>query len=161
MDPEYGLRHARYNIKNVSIVSQRFLDKFCCILILDLISVHQNLWKGVLHFQQGNIAVLPIVYSYTDNQSLVDTLETTRVTSDRRLRVETRRIIVRKKIELYWIDGGDHAVDALTKRTSTVMLMEVLHSVILQRRAGMLVAYLFIYRMLEFGSLPLKNSANS
>lgn len=78
--------------KYVSIVSQRFLDKFCCILILDLVSVHQNLVKGVLHFQQVSTAVLPIVYCYTDNQSLVDTLETTRMTSDRRLRVDVVRL---------------------------------------------------------------------
>lgn len=78
---------------------------------------------------------LPLVNCYTDNNSLTDTLETTKVISDRRLRVDVARLremVSEKEIAVFWIDGKHQLADALTKRgASTTDLVEVLNTSLL------------------------------
>ncbi|CAL4097671.1 unnamed protein product [Meganyctiphanes norvegica] len=55
-----------------------------------------------------NLPVLPPVICYTDNKSLMDTLETTYVITDRRLRVDVARLremIAEKEIIVCWVEG--------------------------------------------------------
>ena len=79
-----------------------------------------------------NLPSLPLVKCYTDNRSLTDTLITTRVISDRRLRVDVARLremVAEKEISVSWIDGTRQVADALTKRgASSASLVEVLNS---------------------------------
>ena len=79
-----------------------------------------------------NLPSLPLVKCYTDNRSLTDTLVTTRVISDRRLRVDVARLremVAENEITVSWIDGKRQVADALTKRgASSVSLVEVLNS---------------------------------
>ena len=79
-----------------------------------------------------NLPSLPPVQCYTDNRSLTDTLVTTRVISDRRLRVDVARLremVAEKEICVTWVDGKSQVADALTKRgASSVSLIEVLNS---------------------------------
>ena len=79
-----------------------------------------------------NLPSLPPVQCYTDNRSLTDTLVTTKVISDRRLRVDVARLremISEKEICVTWVDGKNQVADALTKRgASSESLIEVLNS---------------------------------
>ena len=79
-----------------------------------------------------NLPSLPPVQCYTDNRSLTDTLVTTRVISDRRLRVDVARLremVAEKEICVNWVNGKSQVADALTKRgASSVSLIEVLNS---------------------------------
>ena len=78
-----------------------------------------------------NMPSLPLIQCFTDNRSLTDTLVTTRVISDRRLRVDVARLremVAEKEISVTWIDGKRQVADALTKRgASSASLMEVLN----------------------------------
>ena len=69
---------------------------------------------------------------YTDNRSLTDTLVTTKIISDRRLRVDIARLremVAEKEIHVTWVDGKRQVADALTKRGApSVSLIEVLKS---------------------------------
>ena len=79
-----------------------------------------------------NLPSLPLVKCYTDNRFLTDTLITTRVISDRRLRVDVARLremVAEKEISVSWIEGTRQVADALTKRgASSASLVEVLNS---------------------------------
>ena len=82
-----------------------------------------------------NLPSLPLIQCFTDNRSLTDTLVTTRVISDRRLRVDVARLremVAEKEISVTWIDGKRQVADALTKRgASSASLMEVLNTSLL------------------------------
>ena len=76
------------------------------------------------------LPALPKVICYTDNRSLTDTLVTTRLIKDKRLRVDVSRLremVTKEEIVVKWIDGRHQVADALTKRgASTASLVEVL-----------------------------------
>ena len=70
------------------------------------------------------------VHCYTDNRSLVDTLKSTKMPNDRKLRVDLSRLremIGRKEITLSWVDGKHQLADCLPKRgASSDLLFETL-----------------------------------
>ena len=74
---------------------------------------------------------LPNVLCKTDNSSLVDTLNTTNLVSDKRLRIDISRIKEMKnnnEIEIHWIRGREQVSDCLTKAgASTEILRNILH----------------------------------
>lgn len=78
------------------------------------------------------IPFLPEVECYTDNNSLNDTLKTTNVITDRRLRVDIARIremVKQREIKVKWINGRQQIADCLTKYgASTVKMLETLES---------------------------------
>ena len=78
------------------------------------------------------LSTLPRVICYTDNRSLTDTLVTTKVISDTRLKVDVARLremVTKEEIVVKWIDGKHQIADALTKRgASTASIIEVLNS---------------------------------
>ena len=73
---------------------------------------------------------LPPVTCYCDNKSLINNLSSSKIVSDRRLRIDIARIkemIEKKEINVVWIDGKNQIADALTKRgASTQLLLDVL-----------------------------------
>ena len=79
-----------------------------------------------------NLPSFPSVKCFTDNRSLTDTLVTTRVITDRRLRVDVARLremVAEKEIDVAWVNGRSQVADALTKRgASSASLVEVLNS---------------------------------
>ena len=61
---------------------------------------------------------LPYVLCKTDNASLVETLNSTNLVSDRRLRIDVARLKEmknKKEIDIEWIRGCDQVSDCLTK----------------------------------------------
>ena len=66
----------------------------------------------------------------TDSKSLFDTLKTTKVNADKRLRVDISRLkemVIEEEVVVEWIEGKKQLADALTKRgASTDMMVEVL-----------------------------------
>ena len=70
------------------------------------------------------------VHCYTDNKSLVDTIKSTKMHNDRKLRVDLSRLremIGRKEMTLSWVDGKHQLADCLTKRgASSDLLFETL-----------------------------------
>ena len=66
----------------------------------------------------------------TDSKSLFDTLKTTKVNSDKRLRVDISRLkemVIEEEVSIEWIEGKKQLADALTKRgASTELLVEAL-----------------------------------
>lgn len=77
-----------------------------------------------------NLPSLPIVHCFTDSKSLVDNVESTKVVSDKRLRVDVarlRQMIGRNEVVLHWVEGCNQIADSLTKRgASFSKLFEVL-----------------------------------
>ena len=75
---------------------------------------------------------LPTIHCITDSSSLVQTLHTSRVVSDRRLRVDIARLremTQNGEISVSWIKGKFQLSDALTKNTaSTVRLLDAISS---------------------------------
>ena len=69
----------------------------------------------------------------TDSKSLLDNLKTTKVNTDKRLRVDISRLkemIVEKEIKVEWIPAKKQLADALTKRgASTELLVEALRMI--------------------------------
>ena len=68
-----------------------------------------------------NSSCIP-VSCLTDNKSLYDAAHTTKVISDRRLRIEmssVREMIEREEIALSWINSGEQVADVLTKEGSS------------------------------------------
>jgi len=66
----------------------------------------------------------------TDSKSLYDTLETTKVNADKRLRVDISRLketVMKEEVNVKWIEGKEQLADALTKRgANTASLIEAL-----------------------------------
>ena len=78
------------------------------------------------------LPTLPKVICYTDSRSLVDTLVTTKVISDTRLKVDVARLremVDKEEIIVEWVDGKHQIADALTKRgASTASIIKTLNS---------------------------------
>ena len=78
------------------------------------------------------LSFLPSVECYTDNSSLEETIHTSNIISDRRLRMDMSRVremVREEEIKVFWLDAKDQLADALTKRgASTARLLEVLQS---------------------------------
>ena len=78
------------------------------------------------------LSSLPKIECITDNSSLVETLKTSKLTIDTRLRVDISRLremIAHGEICASWVEGRQQLADALTKRgASTMQLLEVLSS---------------------------------
>ena len=78
------------------------------------------------------VSFFPSVECYTDNSSLEETIHTSNIISDRRLRVDMSRVremLTEKEIKVLWLDAKDQLAGALTKRgASTARLLEVLQS---------------------------------
>ena len=78
------------------------------------------------------LKVFPEICCYVDNVSLKDTLNTSTIVSDKRLRVDIARLremVVRNEIKVFWVEGKRQIADALTKRgASTDKLIHVLES---------------------------------
>ena len=76
------------------------------------------------------LGVIPHIQCYCDNKSLINNLVSSRIVSDRRLRVDIARIkemVERNEINVHWIIGKNQLADALTKRgASTESLLNVL-----------------------------------
>ena len=70
------------------------------------------------------------MHCFTDNDSLVNTLKTANLVSDRSLRVEMsrlRQMVSREQISVSWVSGALQLADSLTKRgASTLKLLQVL-----------------------------------
>ena len=66
----------------------------------------------------------------TDNLSAKETLNSSKIVSDKRLRVEISRLremVLRKEIVVKWIRNEEQLADCLTKRgASTAMLLETI-----------------------------------
>ena len=75
---------------------------------------------------------MPEICCYVDNVSLKETLNTSTIVSDKRLRVDIARLremVHREEIRVCWIEGKSQIADALTKRgSSNEKLMQVLKS---------------------------------
>lgn len=75
---------------------------------------------------------LPKITCFTDNKSLYDTLNTTNVTKDLRLRVDIarlRQMVEEEELKIKWIAGKQQLADCLTKRGATPnKLLDVLES---------------------------------
>ena len=71
-----------------------------------------------------------IVHCLTDNRSLFETVKSTNIPSDRRLRVDLSRIremVDKREVKLIWIDSKYQVADCLTKRgASSSLLFETL-----------------------------------
>ena len=71
-----------------------------------------------------------IVICKTNNKSLFNSLKTTKVNSDKRLRVDISRLkemVVEEEVVIDWIEGKRQLADALTKcGASTDILVEAL-----------------------------------
>ena len=78
------------------------------------------------------LSSLPVVHCYTDNACLCETLWSTKVISDKGLRVDVARLwemVSRNEIRVSLIEGGKQLADSLIKcRASTKKLLEVLQS---------------------------------
>lgn len=76
------------------------------------------------------LSKLPKVICFTDNKSLNETLKTSTIVTDRRLRVDIARLremIVEEEIKVNWIQGIDQIADSFTKfGVSTVRMLQVL-----------------------------------
>ena len=77
------------------------------------------------------LPTLPRVICYTDSHSLADTLVTTKVISDTRLKVDVARLremIDKEEIKVEWVDGKHQIANALTKRgASTASIIKALN----------------------------------
>ena len=75
---------------------------------------------------------LPKVECYTDNGSLTETLQTSKIIIYKRLRVDITRLremVEEGEISVKWVEGKEQLADALTKRgASTARLLDVLSS---------------------------------
>ena len=75
---------------------------------------------------------MPPILCYTDNHSLMETLHTTKILQDMRLRVDIARLremIKEKEVNVEWIERRQQIADALTKRgASAVGLIGVLEA---------------------------------
>ena len=78
------------------------------------------------------LSTLPRVICYTDSRSLTDTLVTTKVISDTRLKIDVARLremTAKEEITVEWVDGKHQIADALTKRgASTASIIKALNS---------------------------------
>ena len=78
------------------------------------------------------LSSLPMVDCFTDNGSLTETLQTSKIVSDKRLRVDIARLremVAEGEINVSWVEGREQLADALTKRgASTARLLDVLNS---------------------------------
>ena len=66
---------------------------------------------------------------FTDNRSLVETLRTTEVHSDKRLLVDIARIkemIKENEVNVKWINGREQLADTLTKRGASTEMIDAL-----------------------------------
>ena len=64
-----------------------------------------------------NLPSLPIVHCFTDSKSLVDNVESTKVVSDKRLRVDVarlRQMIGRNEVVLHWVEGCNQIADSFS-----------------------------------------------
>ena len=73
---------------------------------------------------------LRTVYCFTDNKSLVETVKSTKMHSNRKLRVDLSRLremLCKKEITLSWVEGKFQLANCLTKKgASTDLLLETL-----------------------------------
>ena len=63
---------------------------------------------------------------YTDNKWLYESVQSTTIPSDRRLRVDLSRIremVNQSEVELFWINGKHQVADCLTKRGASSLLL--------------------------------------
>ena len=86
---------------------------------------------AVLLQEVFQLAKIPTVNVKTDNNSLVDTLHSDNLVSDKRLRVDISRIkemISLKEINVSWVRGCEQISDCLTKSgASTKSLIDILN----------------------------------
>ena len=70
------------------------------------------------------------MHCFTGSKYLVDNIASTKVVSDKRLRVDVarlRQMIDEKEVVLHWVEGKNQIADSLTKRgASFSKLFEVL-----------------------------------
>ena len=75
---------------------------------------------------------MPRIVCVTDSKSLADTVKTSNVTKDLRLRVEIARLremVDDEEIEVKWVEGKYQLADCLTKKgASSNKLLDVLES---------------------------------
>ena len=75
---------------------------------------------------------LPVVRCKTDNASLVETLNSSNLVSDKRLRVDIARVkemMFKEEITVEWIKGADQVADSLTKAgASSDILVDILNN---------------------------------
>ena len=73
----------------------------------------------------------PVVKCFTDNSSLTETLKTSNIVSDRRLRVDIARLremVREEEINVEWVPGKLQIADALTKKgASSEQLLRVIN----------------------------------
>ena len=78
------------------------------------------------------LSSMPRVECFTDNGSLTETLQTSKIVVDKRLRVDIARLremVSEEEISVSWVEGKRQLADALTKRgASTSNLLDVLSS---------------------------------
>ena len=78
------------------------------------------------------LSFLSSVECYKDNSSLEETVHTSNIISDWRLRVDMSRVremVREEEIKVFWLDAKDQLADALTKHgASNARLLEVLQS---------------------------------
>ena len=66
-----------------------------------------------------HLCKIPVVHCYTDSKSLIENVISTKIPSDRRLRVDVARLremCNSGEVELHWVNGRDQIADSLTKR---------------------------------------------
>ena len=67
------------------------------------------------------------VHSITDSQSLYETLGSTKLVSDKRLRVEIsalRQMVNEREVSVEWVEGAKQLADVLTKQGVTWKLLQ-------------------------------------
>ena len=78
------------------------------------------------------LKTFPDIHCFVDSVSLKDTLNTTTIVTDKRLRVDIARLremVFRTEIKVFWVEGKRQIADALTKHgASTEKLIHVLES---------------------------------
>ena len=81
----------------------------------------QEIWK---------LPTLPQVQCMTDNASLVESIKSTKLVPDKRLRVDIARLkemISNNEVSLHWVKGQDQLSDCLTKAgASSAALRDIL-----------------------------------
>ena len=76
---------------------------------------------------------IPIVHVFTDSKSLIENIVSTKIPSDRRLRVDVARLremCSKGEIELHYVYGKNQITDSLTKHSASYYkLVDVLSKV--------------------------------
>merc|ERR1712121_542304 len=120
----------------LTLFSHRFNDHIKSPLASETLALGEAADSGFLIAsmiqEMLSLSSFPKVECYTDNASLTETLRTSKILSDKRLRVDIARLkemVAEDEIIVKWVEGKKQLSDALAKcGASTLRLLTVLSS---------------------------------